>query len=61
MSNWDGTGFWLLYKRLEKGRFKWENKGDGSLMITYQQLNWLLKGLKINQKTAFKEGRYKYA
>ncbi len=47
---WDGTGFWLLYKRLEKGHFKWKNKPDGSVSITYQQLEWLLQGLKINQK-----------
>ena len=57
---WDGTGFWLLYKRLEKGHFKWCSKEDDSLSITHQQLSWLLDGLKIEQKTAFKNSHPKY-
>lgn len=58
---WDGNSFWLLYKRLEKGHFKWLNKEEGTLKITHKQLSWLLDGLKIEQKTAFKDGRYSYA
>lgn len=51
---WDSTGFWLLYKRLEKGHFKWNKDVNGTaIMITHQQLLWLLQGLKIEQKTAF--------
>lgn len=46
---WDGTGFWLLYKRLDKGHFKWEKK-NGLIEISHQQLGWLLQGLKIMQK-----------
>lgn len=57
---WDGTGFWLLYKRLEKGHFKWIKKESGTLSITHQQLNWLLEGLKIEQKSALKKQVYKY-
>ena len=56
---WDGTGFWLLYKRLEKGHFKIKRK-DGYISITHQQLEWLLQGLKIEQKTAFKKIFPKY-
>ncbi|MGN0350117.1 MAG: IS66 family insertion sequence element accessory protein TnpB [Roseburia sp.] len=56
---WDGTGFWLLYKRLEKGHFKIRKK-DGCISITHQQLAWLLQGLKIEHKTAFKESFPKY-
>ncbi|MGL4362010.1 MAG: IS66 family insertion sequence element accessory protein TnpB [Cellulosilyticaceae bacterium] len=55
----DGNGFWLLYKRLEKKTFKWI-KGDESIVITKQQLRWLFEGLKIEQKQAFKEEIYKY-
>ena len=57
---WDGTGFWLLYKRLEKGHFKWKKDEDGALILTQQQLQWLLEGLKIEQKTAFKRSNPKY-
>lgn len=53
---YDGTGFWLLYKRLNEGHFKWKVSGDSSFVnITEQQLRWLLEGLKIEQKAAFKK------
>lgn len=58
---YDGTGFWLLYKRLESGTFKWSKSADEkSLEISEQQLKWLLEGLKMEQKTAFKESRKMY-
>lgn len=57
---WDGSGFWLLYKRLEKGHFKWINNKDGSISITHQQLEWLLQGLKMEQNTSVKKLYPKY-
>ena len=48
---YDGTGFWLLYKRLENGTFKWtKSKDDKPIEISEQQLKWLLEGIKIEQK-----------
>ena len=53
---YDGPGFWLLYKRLNEGHFKWKlNETSGVVEISEQQLRWLLEGLKIDQKTAFKK------
>jgi len=58
---WDGTGFWLFYKRLEKGHFKWErSENDEAFQISEQQLRWLLEGLKITQKNAIKEVKKSY-
>lgn len=58
---WDGTGFWLFYKRLEKGHFKWKkNEADGVYQISEKQLAWLLDGLKVDQKTSIEEHRYEY-
>lgn len=53
---YDGTGFWLLYKRLESGTFKWSKSADEKFLeISEQQLKWLLEGLKMEQKTTFKK------
>ena len=52
---WEGDGFILLYKRLEGGRFQWPRTQEEARMLTWQQLRWLLEGLKIEQKTALKK------
>lgn len=49
---WDSNGFWLFYKRLEKGRFRWPVASGAALSISRRQLNWLLEGLTIEQKQA---------
>ena len=58
---WDGNGFWLLYKRLEKGRFQFPIRDDGIATIMKQQLRWLLEGLRMEQKKTFENKLYKYA
>lgn len=52
---WEHSGFWLYYKRLEKGKFKWPSKGDEVKSITERELRWLLDGLSIEQPKALKE------
>lgn len=44
---WDKNGFILIYKRLEKGRFKIikQDKNREIVTLDNQQLNWLLAGL----------------
>ncbi len=44
---WDHNGFWLYYKRLEKGTFKWPQSIDAKICKTFtmRQFNWLLDGL----------------
>jgi transposase len=49
---WDTNGFWLYYRRLERGRFKWPVHAGSALSITRRQLQWLLDGLTIEQKQA---------
>ncbi|KPZ65018.1 MULTISPECIES: IS66 family insertion sequence element accessory protein TnpB [unclassified Pseudoalteromonas] len=45
---WDKTGFCLWYKRLEKNKFKWPRKLNGSVLnLSPQQWQWLLEGLDI--------------
>lgn len=39
---WDGQGFCLFAKRLEKGRFVWPVTKEGSVPLTPAQLSMLL-------------------
>ena len=48
---WDGNGFWLLFKRLEKGRFRWPAIGEEVTMtLTHEELSILLGGAKVELK-----------
>ncbi len=51
---WDTNGFWLYYRRLEKGRFKWPAGQDetAAQCISQHQLNWLLSGLPLHAPQA---------
>lgn len=47
---WDRNGFWLFYKRLERGRFIFPSLSEVKLELTREQLSWLLSGLDcLNQ------------
>ena len=48
---WDGDGYWLHMKRLEKGHFKWPPPVGGATMIlTDEELGHLLGGTKLTRK-----------
>ena len=44
MLGWHNNGFVLIYKRLEKGRFK-VGCDKGLLSLSEDQVQWLLKGI----------------
>lgn len=50
---WDNNGFWLYYRRLDRGRFVWPRKSDQlTKSISRRQLSWLLDGLTLEQQRA---------
>jgi len=58
---WDMNGFWLLYRRLESGRFKWpQSPADGTLTVDRRQLQWLLHGLDLEQRKAHRPVHAEY-
>lgn len=42
---WQGTGFLLLYKRLENGRLSWPRTTEEAAELTEEQFNYLMLGL----------------
>lgn len=49
-------GFVLLYKRLDviQGKFRWPRRVSDVKPITWQQFDWLMTGLEIEQPKALK-------
>ena len=52
---WDHNGFWLHYRRLERGRFQWPAENSPPVKIGYRELRWLLDGLSLKQPRAHRE------
>jgi transposase len=53
---WDGDGFWLHFKRLEYGRFKWPGPRESTTIeLSQEELEYLLGGPKLICKFLGKE------
>lgn len=53
---WDGDGFWLYFKRLERGRFRWPGEGaEATLTFTSEELQVLIGGAKVELKIRRRE------
>lgn len=48
MLYWHHNGFFLFYKRLEKGKFKLKHLSCELVTLSQSQLDWLLVGLDFN-------------
>ncbi len=53
---WDGDGFWLYFKRLERGHFRWPAEGDTATMVLEsEELSCLIDGARLEKKLKRKE------
>lgn len=46
------NGFWLYYRRLEKGKFKWPSSSNEIYNITFDELRWFVNGheLRVSER-----------
>lgn len=50
---WEHNGFWLYYRRLDKGKFQWPTRLEQqTLALSLRELHWLLDGLSPTQASA---------
>jgi transposase len=49
---WEHNGFWLFYRRLERGTFKWPSGSERAVTVSGRELRWLLDGLELSQRQA---------
>ena len=47
---WDGSGYWICAKRLERGRFTWITGEPPSALLRPEELTALVCGLEIKAK-----------
>lgn len=52
----EADGYVLLYKRLDvsHGKYRWPRNSAEAKPLTWQQFNWLMSGLEIEQPKAIK-------
>jgi transposase len=51
----DGDGFAMLYKRLDKGKLQWPKDENEVRKLSQQEVRWLLEGLSIQQPKAIQK------
>ncbi len=56
---WERNGFVLYYKSLQEEKFHWPKAEDTVVVITGEQLNFLLDGYNINAMKPHRVLRYK--
>jgi transposase len=49
---YDRNGFWLCYKRIEKGKLHFPSRREEVMELSREQLGWLLTGLDFTRLTA---------
>lgn len=48
---WDGDGFWLYFKRLERGHFRWPAECDApTIVLNGDELSCLIDGARLEKK-----------
>jgi len=48
---WDTDGFWLYFKRLERGKFRWPMVGgEKTMVLTNEELACLIGSAKLEKK-----------
>ena len=48
---WDGDGFWLYFKRLERGRFRWPtSESDEAMKLSGEELSCLIDSARLEKK-----------
>lgn len=53
---WDGDGFWLYFKRLERGHFRWSAEGDApTIVLNGDELSCLIDGARLEKKLSRKD------
>ena len=45
---WEGDGFLMLTKRLERGRYSWPRTSEDVRAMTTEQFKWLMHGFSID-------------
>lgn len=55
---WEDNGFVLYYKSLSEEKFKWPKKTDELMILTGQEINWLLDGYDVQTMKPLKKLQY---
>ena len=55
---WDRNGYFMGYKRLEKGKFYFPKNKDGTISVTSKELYELVSGMPIIRFSALNQALY---